>query len=238
MVHTPEFERLLGEVELVRSRGDPGRKKLCVMSLVAMLASEPHSDRPRCASPAIAAFARPINDAMDRTTRQQLRLFAPRILDTAGGNEADCRTVLHRMLTTTLLPAVVTDLQASARSQDQARGAELTAQLASQLAHADTLEDQLRIAQDAAWDRAALIWPLRNALAAYRNGASIQQAESTARVLIAAVSCLARPSRRGWYWDRAIETLDALCDVAQPSRREAAPAPTRVTPDRTAIEPA
>lgn len=233
MVQNPEFERLLGEVELVRSRGDPERKKLCVMSLVAMLASEPHSDRPRCASPAIAAFVRPINDAMDRTTRQKLRLFAPRILGTAGGNEADCRAVLHRMLTTTLLSAVVTDLQASARGQDQARGAELTAQLASQLAHSKTTEDQLHIAQNAAWDRAALIWPLRNALMAYRDGDSVQQAESTARVLIAAVSCLARPSRRDWYWDRAIETLDALCDAARPSNNT-----SRVTPDLTAIEAA
>lgn len=213
MTQNPQFERLLGEVELVRSRGDPERMKLCVMSLVALLAAEPHSDRPRCASPVIAAFARPINDAMDRSTRQRLRPFAPRIVGTSGSDEAARGGILHRLLLDTLLPAVVTDLQASARGQDQARAAELTARLASQLAHAD-LDEQVKLAQDARWDRAALIWPLRNALTARRDGQGVQQAEAVARVLIAAVSCLARPSRRDWYWDRAIETLDALCDVA------------------------
>jgi len=235
MTQNPQFERLLGEVELVRSRGDPDRMKLCVMSLVALLAAEPHSDRPRCASPVIAAFARPINDAMDRSTRQRLRPFAPRIVGTSGSDEAARRAILHRTLVATLLPAVVTDLQASARGQDQARAAELTAQLAGQLAHADE-QQQLRIAQDAQWDRAALIWPLRNALAAHRDGDGVQQAESVARVLIAAVSCLARPTRRDWYWDRAIEVLDELCDVA-PSKAPAAAAAARSPEGRTA-EPA
>jgi hypothetical protein len=107
----------------------------------------------------------------------------------------------------------VTDLQAGARSHDQAQAAELTSALAGQLAHAAP-DEQLRIVQDSQWDRAALIWPLRNALAAWRDGDGVQQAESVARVLIAAVSCLARPSRRAWYWDRAIAILDQLCDVA------------------------
>lgn len=223
MSQNPRIERLLGEVELVRSRGDPERNKLCVMSLVALLAAEPHSDRPRCASPVIAAFARPVNDAMDRITRQRLSPFAPRIVGTSGSDEAARRAILHRRLVNTLLPAVVTDLQASARGQDQARAAELTADLAGQLAHADARE-RLQLVQDPRWDRAALIWPLRNALTAHRDGDGVQQAEAVARVLIAAVSCLARPSRRNWYWDRAIELLDELCDVSGAS------APARKAP--------
>jgi hypothetical protein len=231
MTDKPHTERLIHEVELVRSRGDPARMKLCVMSLVARLAGEAHGDQPRCASPVIAAFARAVNDAMDRTTRQRLRPFAPRIVGTADGADAERRDWLHTLLVESLLPAIVTDLQASAHDHDQARAAELTAELAGQLAHADDAQ-QLRIVQDAAWDRAALIWPLRNALTARRDGDGVQQAEAIARVLIAAVSCLARPTRREWYWGRAVETLDRLCDVgadrkaavARPADRPTEPA--------------
>jgi hypothetical protein len=213
MTEQPHTERLIEHVELVRSRGDPAQMKLCVMSLVARLAGEAHGDQPICASPVIAAFARAINDAMDRQTRQRLRPFAPRIVGTADRLDGARQDRLHAALVETLLPAIVTDLQAGARSHDQAQAAELTASLAGQLAHAAP-DDQLRIVQDTQWDRAALIWPLRNALAARRDGDGVQQAESVARVLIAAVSCLARPSRRVWYWDRAVAILDQLCDVA------------------------
>jgi hypothetical protein len=161
----------------------------------------------------IAAFARAVNDAMDRQTRQRLRPFAPRIVGTADRLDRQRQERLHASLVETLLPAIVTDLQAGARSHDQAQAAELTAALAGQLIHAEEAE-QLRLVQDTHWDRAALIWPLRNALAARRDSDGVQQAESVARVLIAAVSCLARPSRRSWYWDRAVEMLDQLCDVA------------------------
>lgn len=214
MTEQPHTERLIEHVELVRSRGDPAQMKLCVMSLVARLAGEVHGDQPVCASPVIAAFARAVNDAMDRPTRQRLRPFAPRIVGTADRLDGVRQERLHTALIETLLPAIVTDLQAGARSHDQAQAAELTAELAGQLAHANDAE-QLRLVQDAHWDRAALIWPLRNALAARRDGDGVQQAESVARVLIAAVSCLARPSRRTWYWDRAVGILDQLCDVAE-----------------------
>lgn len=221
MVQDPQTERLLGDIELVRSRGDPERMRLCVMSLVAMLAGEPHGDRPRAASPLIAAFARPINDAMDRATRQRLVPFAPRMVGTAARDDAARREILHHELMRTLLPAVVTDLQAGARGQAQARAAELTAALARELADAP-LERQPAVVQDAAWDHAAVIGPLRVAVTAYRDGAGVQQAEAVARLLIAAVSCLARPSRRAWYWDRAIGLLDRLCEVGR-----AAPVPAR-----------
>lgn len=222
MTDTPDTERLIESVELVRSRGDPARRKLCVMSLVARLAAEPHGDRPVCASPVIAAFARPVNDAMDRTTRQRLRPFAPRLVGTADGYDGRRRELLHAFLLHTLLPAIVTDLQAAACGHDEAGAAALTSELTGQLVHADDAE-RLCIAQDPAWDRAALIWPLRTALAARRDGDGVQQAESIARVLIAAVSGVARPSRRGWYWDRAVAMLDALADAG--AAEAAAPAP-------------
>jgi hypothetical protein len=223
MVQDPRTERLLGDIELVRSRGDPARGRLCVMSLVAVLAGEVHSDRPATASPLIAAFARPVNDAMDRATRQRLIPFAPRILGTAAGDDALRREIVQAELMHTLLPAIATDLQVGAHDHVQRRAAELTALLAGELA-ATPVDRQPALVQDARWDHAALIGPLRIAITAYRDRAGVQQAEAVARLLIAAVSCLARPTRRAWYWDRAIDLLDRLCEVdregAVPAGRE------------------
>jgi hypothetical protein len=229
MTDTPDTERLIDAVELVRSRGDPARSKLCVMSLVARLAAEPHGDRPVCASPVIAAFARPVNDAMDRTTRQRLRPFAPRLVGTADGCDGKRRDLLHAFLLHTLLPAIVTDLQAGAGSHDEAGAAALASELTGHLVHAEDAE-RLRLAQDPAWDRAALIWPLRTALAARRDGDGVQQAEAIARVLIAAVSGVARPSRRAWYWDRAVAILDALAEAGRPEPTVPAPRHAARTP--------
>lgn len=223
MAYDPHTERLLGEIELVRSRGDPDRGRLCVMSLVALLAGEPHSDRPAAAAPMIAAFARPVNDAMDRVTRQRLIPFAPQIRGTSTADDKARRDVLQHALLHSLLPRIVTDLQVGARSHAQASSAELTARLAGMLSETPERE-QPRLVQDAHWDAAALITPLRVAITSYRNGDGVQQAEAVARLLMAAVSCVARPSRRDWYWDRAVGLLDTLCEVG---RETPATVPTR-----------
>lgn len=220
-------ERLLGTVELVRSRGDPEKGKLCIMSLVARLADEPHGDHPKVASPMIAAFARPINDAMDRQTRQRLIPFAPHIQGTGMETDGERRALLHNALLNELLPRMVTDLQVAASSDWDATGADETARLAAALAETPTAE-QPRLVQDPAWDNAALIAPLRVAITAFRDGSSVQQAEAVARLVIAGASRVARPTRRTWYWDRAIDLLDRLCACDVPAAPARTATPTRV----------
>jgi len=207
-------ERLLADVELVRSRGDRARGKLCIMSLVARLAEEPHTDHPQAASPVIAAFARAINDAMDRPTRQRLIPFAPRIEGTHAGLDGDRQRQLHTVLIEELLPRLVTDLQVAANSETEATGAELTARLVREM-RATSESCHPRLVQDAAWDSASLITPLRAALMAHRDGAAVQQAEAIARILIAGAYSVARPTRRTWYWDRAVDIMDRLCEMDQ-----------------------
>lgn len=207
-------ERLLADVQLVRSRGDRDIGKLCIMSLVAQLASEPHTDRPQAASPVIGAFARAINDAMDRSTRQRLIPFAPRIEGTHAGLDTDRQRCLHTILIAELLPPLATDLQVAATGEPEASGADLTARLVRELRDLP-VEAQLRLVQDAQWDGASLITPLRAALMAYRDGAGVQQAEAVARILIAGAHRVARPSRRVWYWDCAVDVLDRLCEMDQ-----------------------
>src|SRR4051812_15120531 len=65
------LQRSLNRVELVGGTiGNPGDGRLCLMSLVAFLAGEDHSDAPGCASPLIQAFAIRINDNMPHAARQ------------------------------------------------------------------------------------------------------------------------------------------------------------------------
>jgi len=212
MLHDAAIERELSAVELVRSRGDPERRRVCVMALVAHLAGEAHGDRPAAASPVVAAFARAVNDAMDRSTRQRLVPFAPRISGTADGADRVRQDLLQGVLFDTLLPAAARDLRVAAGGGVRAGDAEATARLAAELAACEPGE-RARVVQDAAWDGALLIGPLRAAVSAHRSGHGEQHAEAVARVLIAAVTGLARPSRRAWYWNLAVDVLDRLCEV-------------------------
>lgn len=59
-----------------------GSGELCAMEMVAFLAGESHSDRPRCTCPVIAAFTRGVNDRMNDETRN--RILIPLLWDLIG----------------------------------------------------------------------------------------------------------------------------------------------------------
>ncbi len=99
------LQRALDRVELVGgSIGDPGEGRMCLMSLVAFLAGEPHSDSPGCASPVIQAFAVALNDHMPRAARQRLKPFAPRIIGTDDGFDRLRTAVLRQALAEEIPP--------------------------------------------------------------------------------------------------------------------------------------
>src|SRR3712207_5201410 len=101
----PRLQRALDRVELVGgSIGDPGQGRMCLMSLVAFLAGEGHSDAPGCASPLIQAFAVAVNDHMPRAARQRLKPFAPRIIGTNDGFDGVRAEVLRQALAEELPP--------------------------------------------------------------------------------------------------------------------------------------
>ncbi len=77
---------------------------MCLMSLVAFLAGEPHSDAPGCASPVIQAFAVAVNDHMPRAARQRLKPFAPRIIGTDDGFDRLRTAVLRQALAEEIPP--------------------------------------------------------------------------------------------------------------------------------------
>src|SRR3712207_7304471 len=100
----PRLQRALDRVELVGgSIGDPGEGRMCLMSLVAFLAGEGHSDAPGCASPVIQAFAVVVNDHMPRVARQRLKPFAPRIIGTHDGFDRVRAEILREALAEEIL---------------------------------------------------------------------------------------------------------------------------------------
>ena len=64
---------------------------MCVMEAVAYVAGEPHTDRPKCASPVISAFLRFWNDSItdDDNRRDLLGPFVYRMVGTAASREIE-----------------------------------------------------------------------------------------------------------------------------------------------------
>jgi hypothetical protein len=64
---------------------------MCVMEAAAYFAGRPFSDHPPCVSPAIGAFLRSWNDALNDTDRQMLRPYVLKVLNTATTPEDELR---------------------------------------------------------------------------------------------------------------------------------------------------
>jgi hypothetical protein len=61
----------------------------CIMEVVSMIAGEPFSDHPECASPTLGRFLRDWNDALDDDERQNLLQYAPRLVNSRGSDEIE-----------------------------------------------------------------------------------------------------------------------------------------------------
>ena len=82
--------------DLVLESGSHGSLKQggCAMEWVAWLANEPHSDRPRCACPTLAAFARRLNDSRwpsDEDRTDAMRPMLTLLVGTRGTREDERR---------------------------------------------------------------------------------------------------------------------------------------------------
>jgi len=68
----------------------------CALEVVAWLAGEPHTDRPECTCPVIAAFGRTWNDALPNEDRDRLiRDLTPRMVGTRGTAEIQDRRAIR-----------------------------------------------------------------------------------------------------------------------------------------------
>jgi hypothetical protein len=192
------LERALERVELVTGVGTRDAGRMCVMSLVACLAGEEHTDSPACASPLIRAFAIPLNDNMPHSVRQRLKPFAPRILGTQDGQDSVRAELLRQALSQEILPKL-----GGRQPSTQAR------RFAGPLWRLWSMLGMRRLEREAEWmmDRAV----------ALADGADLARAIAAAgavgRLLARAARETTDPREAERMWDLAVGLLDRMCDV-------------------------
>ena len=195
----PGLQRAFDKVELVSgSIGDPGDGRMCLMSLVAFLAGEPHSDSPDCASPVVQAFAVAVNDHMPRAARQRLKPFAPRIIGTNDGLDPMRAAVLGRALAGEIPP------EAPAGHRPAGHGAPAKGAFA-------------KLRRLWRWLRKDERGRLLDRALSRDDG--VYLAREAARLIARSARHAPNARERERHWDAAIGLLDRLCDVGAPVRR-------------------
>lgn len=183
------FQRLYDRVELITGVGDARLGKVCIMSFVSLLAGEAFGDRPKTASQVIRKFAIPVNDRMDTRERQRLKPFAPRIVGTNDGRDDTRAALLYRAVVEEVLPAAGLGPTGPADTPAVAR----------------------RIGERAALN----LWHIHTAWAEGRHDVLAKECGH----LLASLSEREKdPRAQAWFWNKAIELLDRLCDVGPQAR--------------------
>jgi hypothetical protein len=192
------MQRAFDRVELVSgSIGDPGQGRMCLMSLVAFLAGEKHSDAPGCASPLIQTFAVVVNDHMPHGARQRLKPFAPRIIGTDDG--------LDGVRAAILLQALAEGVLSGTPGQDLAR--------AAAPANGGVFANLRRLWR---WLRKDERQRLLDCALSRDDG--IDLAREAARLIARSARRAPGAREQERCWDAAIGLLDRLCDVGAPVR--------------------
>lgn len=195
-------EQLFARVTLVSGLGDPARGRFCIMSFVALLAGEGHTDNPSTASPVIRNFAVPVNDAMPHQARQRLKAFAPRIVGTNDGLDAERVALLRRAFMQEILPQQRADTEAAGREAGETRLLQrLWATPSSRRLQAAVA--QVRAGFDGDGSTA---------------GCGAHVGITFGRAMVFCARSVPSAERQAWYWDKAVELLDRLCDVGAAQR--------------------
>jgi hypothetical protein len=190
------LERLYPQIALVKGTGDPAGGQLCIMSFVAFLAGEAHSDNPSVASQVIRHFAIPINDRMPDAFRQRLKPFAPRIIGTCDRFDPLRANMLAAALREEIIPRVERNFPQSPspmRWLNRENGVRRSAW---------TLERRLARLVD-------------HPMAAVAPGIGIELAGAAADLLVQCAAAAGRWDNASWYWNKAIDLLDRLCDIRE-----------------------
>jgi hypothetical protein len=207
-----ELEKLYGCVELVKGRGSVRSGKLCIMSFVAYLTGEIDTDMPVTASPLIRNFSIPLNDGAPHAWRQELKPFAPRIIGTNDGRDSVRATILARAIVSEVLPKM--GGRSRLGSAYERACLSLTGMPASV---PDVLwrltgwgDEVARLTCNIAESYAKSDYPTLGTWAGR---------------LFAARMTESRGLNSGrWYWSKALELLDRLCEVGAEERSGTIPA--------------
>jgi hypothetical protein len=204
-------QRLYDSISLVPRVGDRSENELCVMSLVALLAGERHTDRPSGACPVIATFAIKVNDGIDCEARQTLKPFAPRIVGTRDGLARGRAWVLVNGILGEVLPRWAHD-SGHPLSEDLAAQLRVSSQ-SFDPEELDALTALVRReAHNLGLDRGRQ-HDIRYLLRACARGSDELVANTCASILSDFARHPVNETDSGWYWNKAIELIDRICDV-------------------------
>ncbi len=193
-----DVQRLYDRVELVAGIGDPNLDRFCVMSFVAFLAGEWFGDRPKTASQVIRKLVIPLNDRMRDDERQRLKPFAPRIIGTNDGHDADRAEVVFAAVMGEILPKAL---------REHGAPGDVALMTAAELARAVLCLDR----------RARM--NVEHVLAARRDRRLDVLAKESGHLIATLADTAPSEARRSWYVAEAIGLLDRLCDVGADHRQ-------------------
>jgi hypothetical protein len=194
-------ERLFEQIELVRGAGSRKRGQLCIMTLVAYLAGDRHIDRPLTASPFVRNFAIKLNDGAPTALRQDLKVFAPRIIGTNDGHDFERAALVYRVVASEVWPRARCDALVGWGNPRYKLGIKgFVNFLAAPFGNGPipTISSQFQAVCDA-----------------YDRGEYLAVAASAGELLAALVQIV---PTQGWYWAKALDLLDRLCDIGEDQR--------------------
>ena len=205
-----QVETLFRQLDLVPRVGERRESELCVMSLVALLAGERHTDRPATACPVIASYAIKINDTLDCDARQGLKLLATRIMGTNDGRHAERAWLLARVCVNEIFAYLMEDIGAPASViADLPR---MPLKIDSSFDFKQLSDDLQIVGRHYGMDRSQLA-DFRYLLRACRRGSTEFVASAAAVTIVDCARLSDIPLEENRYWDIAVGMFDRLCDI-------------------------
>ena len=205
-----QVETLFRQLDLVPRVGERRESELCVMSLVALLAGERHTDRPATACPVIASYAIKINDTLDCDARQGLKLLATRIMGTNDGRHAERAWLLARVCVNEIFAYLMEDIGAPASViADLPR---MPLKIDSSFDFKQLSDDLQIVGRHYGMDRSRLA-DFRYLLRACRRGSTEFVASAAAVTIVDCARLSDIPLEENRYWDIAVGMFDRLCDI-------------------------
>lgn len=219
-----QFDRF----ELVSRVGAREDRELCVMSFVALLAGERHTDRPATACPVIASYVIKINDAIDCDTRQALKPLAVRIMGTNDGRQRERAWVLARECVNDVFARLMED--AGASGEVVSTLPRLPLRYDSFFKYKGLIEKFQTLGREHHVPRNCL-YDLRYLLRAMEKRSDELVASAAAVMLVDCARLHPSPVAENPYWNKAIDLFSRLCDVGDGER-----APVPVIEERLMAE--
>ena len=205
-----QVETLFRQLELVPRVGERRENELCVMSLVALLAGERHTDRPATACPVIGAYAIKINDTVDCDTRQNLKLLATRIMGTNDGRKDERAWLLARVCVNEVFVYLMEDTGAPASVIVDLP--KMPVEMDSSFDFKQLSSDLQIVGRHFGMARGGLA-DFRYLMRACARGSAEFVAAAAAVTIVDSARLADVPLDDNRYWDIAINLFDRLCDV-------------------------